>query len=359
MRVVRIEKPPARRHGDERHDLMQLRYDDDFVEGAVFVRANSRQTGPPSLQIRRFHGQREKLYAILDPDERNAAFFELHLDWFREWGLEKMLLNVADEFPLLRTALAALIFRKARVKKDEGAELYVQTGSAEAPAAVIRSAVVALRAERFERPEELAGFLRHELMHVHDMVNPAFGYSPQLHLPGQNAAQQRLTRERYRLLWDITIDGRLSVAADVRRRTDSQPHEAPPPHVGSYLPGSREQHRAAFEQAFGFWPELKRDEVFDALWNNPDPRHDDLLAIAADPRDIKSALEPTPGAPCPLCGFATFDWAEIHTLSQPTFAAIQREFPRWAPEEGACGRCVEIYRIVAAQRCALAEPGKV
>ena len=363
MRLVRIERPPARRHGDERHDLMQLRYDDDFVEGAVFVRANSRQAGPPSLQIRRFHGQREKLYAILDPDERNAAFFELHLDWFREWGLEKMLLNVADEFPLFRTALAALIFRKARVKKDEGAELYVQSrtgvspvppsahdGAGETPALLVRSAIVALRTERFERPDELAGFLRHELMHVHDMVNPAFGYSPQLHLSGQNAAQQRLTRERYRLLWDITIDGRLSVAADVRRRTDSQPHEAPPPPVGSYLTGSREQHRAAFERAFGFWPELKRDEVFDALWINPNPRHDDLLAIAADPRDIKSALEPTPGAPCPLCGFATFDWTDIHTLSQPTITAIQQEFPHWTPGEGTCGRCVEIYRIVAAQR---------
>jgi hypothetical protein len=358
MRVVRIERPSTRRHGDERHDLMQLRYDDDFVEGAVFVRANSRQAGPPSLQVRRFHGQREKLYTILDPDERNAAFFELHLDWFREWGMEKMLLNVADEFPLFRAALGALIFRKARVKKDEGAELYVQNGSDEAPAAIIRSAIVALRAERFERPDELAGFLRHELTHVHDMVNPAFGYSPQLHLPGQNAAQQRLTRERYRLLWDITIDGRLAVAADVRGRTDSQPHDAPPPPVGSYLPGSHEYHSAAFDRAFGFWPESRRDEVFDALWNNPNPRHDDLLAIAADPRDIKSALEPTPGAPCPLCGFATFDWAEIHTLSEPTLTAIRREFPQWTPEEGACGRCVAIYRIVAAQKRTLVESDK-
>jgi hypothetical protein len=190
------------------------------------------------------------------------------------------------------------------------------------------------------------------------MVNPAFGYSPQLHLPGQNAAQQRLTRERYRLLWDITIDGRLAVAADVRRRTDSQPHDAPPPPVGSYLPGSHEYHSAAFDRAFGFWPESRRDEVFDALWNNPTPRHDDLLAIAADPRDIKSALEPTPGAPCPLCGFATFDWAEIHTLSEPTLTAIRREFPQWTPEEGACGRCVAIYRIVAAQKRTLVESEK-
>ena len=48
---------------------------------------------------------------------------------------------------------------------------------------------MALRVERFAQPEELARFLRHELMHVHDMLSPEFGYSPQLHLPGQNAAR--------------------------------------------------------------------------------------------------------------------------------------------------------------------------
>jgi len=66
---------------------MQLRYDDDFVEGAVFVCASGRGHHPPPLQVRRFHGEREKLYAILDPDERNTAFFKLHLEWFREWEL--------------------------------------------------------------------------------------------------------------------------------------------------------------------------------------------------------------------------------------------------------------------------------
>ena len=307
---------------------MQLRYDDDFVEGAVFVRASSRRHAPPPLQVRRFHAERERLYAILDPDERNTAFFKLHLEWFREWELEKMLLGLTDEFPLLRPALSALAFRKARVKNDEGAELYVSAENG-------RAGVLALRVERFDQPAELARFLRHELTHVHDMVNPAFGYSPQLHLPGQNAAQQRLTRERYRLLWDVTIDGRL---------------------VNSNRPtlGNREQHRGAFEGAFGFWPESKREQVFDSLWQNPDPLHQDLLAIASDPRDLKSSHKPTPGAPCPLCGFATFDWTDSLRLTEPTTAALQREFPDWTVEQGACGRCAAIYRLVGAQSLATA-----
>jgi hypothetical protein len=303
---------------------MQLRYDDDFVEGAVFICASSRWHGPPSLQVRRFHAAREKLYMILEPDERDTAFFKLHLDWFREWGLEKILLGLIDGFPLMRETLNALVFRKARVKNEEGAELYVSAENG-------RSAVVALRVERFDQPEELARFLRHEFTHVDDMLNPAFDYSPQLHLPGQSAAQQRLVRERYRLLWDITIDGRLSPTF-----------------------GNPEQHRGSFDRAFGFWPEFKRNEVFDALSKNRNLRHADLLAIASDPRNLKSAHEPTPGAPCPLCGFATFDWADSGSFCDQTTAKIQKEFPQWVPEQGACGRCVAVCRLIGTHSLATA-----
>ncbi|MDO8545250.1 MAG: hypothetical protein Q7S40_32820 [Opitutaceae bacterium] len=302
---------------------MQLRYADDFVEGAVFICANRRRCGPPPLQIRRFHLAREKLYSILDPDARNTAFFNLQLEWFREWGLEKMLVGPADEFPLLRRMLNALVFRRARIQRDEGAELYVGPENG-------RSGVVALRIERFDRPDELACFLRHEFAHVNDMLDPAFGYSPEVHLPGRNAAQQRLTRERYRLLWDIAIDGRLTAASRATL-------------------GGREQHRVAFDHVFGFWPESRRNEVFDALWVDRQPRHADLLAIASDPRGLDSTHEPVPGAACPLCGFATFAWAGAHGLSAPTRAAICAEFPHWAPDQGACRRCVEIYRIVGAR----------
>jgi hypothetical protein len=211
------------------------------------------------------------------------------------------------------------------VKKDEGAELYVSTETG-------RAGVVAFRPERFERLPGLERFLRHEFTHVQDMLDPAFGYSPRLDLPGQNAAQQRLTRERYRLLWDITIDGRLSRASA----------------AGCSL---QQQHRADFDRAFGFWAETKRDEVFTDLWNDPHPRHTALLAIAADPRGIKAAHEPAPGAPCPLCGFSTFEWAATETLSAAA-ARIQSEFSDWTPERGACRRCVEIYKVLCAQSAA-------
>ena len=67
---------------------MHLRYDEDFVETAVFLCTSGRRRGTSSLQIARFNREREKLYSILDPDERNSAFCRLHLEWFREWGLD-------------------------------------------------------------------------------------------------------------------------------------------------------------------------------------------------------------------------------------------------------------------------------
>ena len=168
---------------------MQLRYEDDLVEGAVFAHVSNRHHGPAAQQVWRFHRARERCYEVADPDERNSAFFKVHLEWFREWGLEKGLLDLLSETPLLRPALTTLVFRKARLKSDEGAELYVspETG---------RAGVIALRAERFASPSGLETFLRHELMHLHDMVDPAFGYSPDLHFHLLNAAQQRLLRER-------------------------------------------------------------------------------------------------------------------------------------------------------------------
>src|SRR5512145_1213895 len=155
---------------------MNLRYDEDLVEAAVFLCARTPRPDLAPLQVRRFHAERDRLYRLLDPDERNAAFFELHLAWFREWGLEAAVGNVLREYPLIPPAVSTLVLRKARTRTDEGADLYVNDDGQ-------RHAVLALAPARFLRPDELADFLRHEFMHLHDMLDPAFCYSPQLPLP--------------------------------------------------------------------------------------------------------------------------------------------------------------------------------
>jgi hypothetical protein len=290
---------------------MQLHYDDDFVEAAIFIAASGKRTGVPPLQVRRFHAARERCYSVLDADERNAAFFRLHLEWFREWGLERLLLGLLEDYPQLTSALNALAFRKVRAKKDEAAELYVSAEKG-------RSGVVAMRPERFERDDAVRHFLEHELTHLKDMVDPAFAYTPEIRCRDLNPSHQRIVRERYRLLWDITIDGRLGRSIE------------------------RGRHRAGFESAFSFWPESRRDEVFSTLWATRTPRHEQLMALASDPRDLNHATRPLPGGSCPLCGFSTFEWAEP-VSDDAIRAVIEREFPAWAPSHGVCRRCAEIY----------------
>jgi hypothetical protein len=313
---------------------MQLRYDEDFIEAAVFRCASGRRQqlqpfaspatkgcSPHLLQIARFHREREKLYAILDPDERNTAFFKLHLDWFREWGLEKLITDLLKKFPLLSGKLSVLAVRKTRNKNDDGAELYVnETGQ--------RSAILALRPESFERDAALRDYVRHEFTHLSDMLDPAFGYAPTLDLPGLNGAQQRLARERYRLLWDITIDGRLTAAGHAPMQT-------------------REQHAAAFTRGYSFWPADRQAETFESLWFNAAPRHAGFLALIADPRGLREAHRPAPGASCLLCDFPTFTWADAEALRPDIAARVTAEFPSWSPDQGLCERCLETYQAAA------------
>lgn len=298
---------------------MRLSYEEDFVEEAVLLCASGRDGTIASLLIRRFHREREKLYEILDPDERNTAFFRLHLEWFREWGLEKRLTAPLKEFSVLPDALNILAFRKSRLKNEEGTELYVNEAGE-------RTGVVSLQPLFLVTKTNLDAFLRHELMHLQDMVEPAFGYLPELPVSGPSLSQLRLARERYRLLWDVSIDGRLTLG-------------------GRNTVATKEQRWTEFTSAFAFWAESRQQEVFEALWTKPTPTHALLAELVSDPRQLQTAAGPRPGASCPLCGFPTFAWATPANLAEPMLSAIRSEFPHWTAEQGACARCSNIYRI--------------
>ena len=298
---------------------MHLHYDEDFVEAAIQNCIGGPGRRISSLQITRFNREREKLYDILDPDERNNAFFHLHLEWFRDWGLEKMLLEPLRDFPLLEKALRALVFRQSRGKNDEGTELYVnETGD--------RTGVVAMRPERLARETVLSPFLRHELNHLHDMVDPGFGYEPELPEIGPSVSHHPLARERYRLLWDVAIDGRLT-------------------RCGLLTIGTKDQRWLDFVGAFSFWPQSRQHEVFESLWANPAPNHRILVELICDSRHAQANAGPQPGAACPLCGFPTFAWVSQGRLTEDIVSAVRSEFPHWNPERGACARCAEIYRV--------------
>jgi hypothetical protein len=75
------------------------------------------------------------------------------------------------------------------------------------------------------------------------------------------------------------------------------------------------------------------------------PRHENLLALAADPRDLSHAQEPLPGGSCPLCHFPTFEWKDVSSLRPETLATLHAQSPQWTPDQGTCNRCIEIYEV--------------
>lgn len=269
---------------------MNLTYDSDLIEGVVFL--ESRRM--PDLLASRFHRARTKLYALPE-DDRADAFFQFHLEWFRSLGFEDRALAALKQFPIIRQRATTLLVRKSVSKKDEGAELFVRPDA--------NNVALALRSERFFEPG-FDAWLAHELCHISDMLDLSFAYEPEICLPDAPPAELNLLRERYRVLWDITIDGRLNQ--------------------------DRPKRLAEFQKAL---PSLS-GEKFDELWSAR-PSHPELVALA---KLVLVRAVKTPGAPCPLCKFPTFAWAD-----DPPVEPITRDFPHWFPEHGCCARCAELY----------------
>ncbi|MBI5396300.1 MAG: hypothetical protein HZA91_13470 [Verrucomicrobia bacterium] len=287
---------------------MQLRYDGHLLESVVFLEARRLEQSGQAALAGRYHAQRSTLYELADPDQRSDGFFKLHVQWFRELGLEARVLATAKEFPLIEERATSLMLRKALAKKEEGAELFVRPGA--------KNVVVALRSERFLE-DGFEPFLRHEFCHVADMLDDAFGYEPRIELAGAPPTELALLRDRYRVLWDITIAGRLKQEAE------------------------RAACWSEFTRAFSTLPEERQRELFDRLWRER-PAHAGLLDIA---KSSHTRAARTPGGACPLCKFPTFDWAGADGLGSGAVAAIQEHFPNWRPEDGCCGRCAELYAM--------------
>jgi hypothetical protein len=287
---------------------MQLRYDGHLLESVVFLEARRlEQTAQAALAVR-YHTQRAALYDLPDPDQRSDGFFKLHLDWFRQMGFEARVLAAAKAFPLIEQRATSLMLRKAVTNKEEGAEMFVRPDA--------KNVVVALRGERFQE-DNLDGFLRHEFCHVSDMLDEAFGYEPRIELPGAPPTETALLRDRYRVLWDITIAGRLGLEAE------------------------RDARWQEFSRAFSTLPEDRRRELFDRLWRERLP-HRELVEIS---KSSHTRAARTPGGACPLCKFPTFDWAGGTELGPEIVGAIQQQFRAWRREDGCCARCAELYAM--------------
>jgi hypothetical protein len=168
-------------------------YEPAFVEAAVLAALRGR------AEQRRFHAERDPLYEV---DDGEAGFAALHARWFERLGLERPLRQALAERPEIETGCARCVVLRAPATRAEVADLLVSPPGS--PDLLLR-----LTPETLATPERALALLRHELLHVADMLDHDFGYEPDLP-SGEGAALLDQARAgRYRVLWDAYVDGRL------------------------------------------------------------------------------------------------------------------------------------------------------
>lgn len=263
--------------------------------------------------------QRDPLYSIEEPGQREAAFNRLHAQWFARLRIDRPLQQALAEFEFAGEIDRCLVVA-ARSREDEAVELFVASRDQLEQARPARSLVIRLRAVSFIDPTDLLAFLRGELLHVADMLDPNFGYQPAL--PPGEPAQARLLLDRYRVLWDATVAGRLA-------RRGQMPVEL------------RERRWAEFVRTFPMLADGAA-EVFARFFDHGPHTHAELFAFAREPvakggRKLRMR--------CPLCGcLIARSTDEAEPPPAPVQARIRRDFPAWQPEQGLCRQCAELYR---------------
>ncbi len=297
---------------------LSQRYDPRLIEETVFLALR----GDPKAE--RFHNERNHLYDIIDMDERERAFKEIHRSWFLRLGLANQIEKAGQEFPLLASSVASCVVACALRKRDEGAELFIdpeeRLGERER-----RTVRILLKPESFLDPLALLAFLRRELLHITDMLDPRFAYEPVLPVAEGGPAHDRLLQDRYRNLWDTTIGGRM-----VRR--------------GWAPPSLRDDCLREFIRTFP----MLGDEVariFSSFFDEERHTHKELVIFADDPGATLQGSAIHPGSRCPLCRFPTYVFEpKPERLSTEVISRIRQDFPQWCSAQGLCRQCADLYR---------------
>ncbi|HLN86610.1 MAG TPA: hypothetical protein VK200_09100 [Candidatus Limnocylindrales bacterium] len=302
------------------NQALNLIYAPRFIEEAVFLAQRD------SYIAAEIQERRSRIYEISDLDERERLFSELSRSWFDRLGLGKVIGQCLQEHPLIGAHAERGFVVAATQAKEEGAELFVAPDEVKIGDGC-RTLRLLLRPESLLDEEALRPFLRHELFHISDMLDPTFGYEPILPKAEGGPTYDTLITNRYRVLWDVTIAGRMA------RR-------------GWCAATVRDQQLNDFHHAF---PMLNGqcDELFNRFFDAAEPRHSELAAFAFDPRATTDSVSNRvlAGTHCSLCRFPThaFESAPAR-LGAEVLAAIKEDFPEWTPVKGLCVQCADLYR---------------
>lgn len=305
---------------------MLLAFQPQLVERTVFEAARRDE-----MIRREYERQFTACYDHRDEFRRDQAFASLHQQWFEDLGLRNRFLRLIEECPHASREVRRCMVTQAPAPSAQACELFGSPGKysvvlAVAPATLLNEAA-------FEY------WLRHELMHVEDMLDPPFGYEISRRPRGASAALRNLNQDRYAVLWALCVDARLA-------RSNLLP------------PGVRERRRAELVRAFALDDDEPASRVFDQLWQNARtdmPNHCTLIewaegglpGIDVRPSAASSSVTAPCGGACSLCGFRTFEWAANSQFHPHLCEVIVADFPDWSAEHPVCARCAEVYDAIA------------
>jgi hypothetical protein len=310
-----LDPAPARRAASP---PCPIRYEIRLVEESV-IRA---VRGLPAGDQRLFHRQREAVYDVADRDERDALFAQVHRSWFSSLGLHRPLDQALTEAGELRQQVGACRVAWAGSRGDELADLFDQN---ERPAHDRSKVIlVRLRAEALLDPKTLLCFLRHEFQHLVDMLDPAFGYQKRLPVSDAGPSYDNILRNRYRVVWDTTIDGRLSR----RGFEQSEVRQVRSREFGSTFP------------MLG----VQVDDEFARWFDDDHPTHERLVAFALDPTSAGGHLGDGFAGRCPICLFPTavLD-RHPERLTEGARRELKADHPGWSLTCGLCSQCADLY----------------
>src|SRR3989304_41936 len=173
-----------------------IEVDPALVEEAVLLASEA--ASPP---IRHgYRRERDAIYEIADSEKREAAFRDLDARWFDRLGLGTPLLRLVREFETVLARVSRCIVLLAGRTRGEGADLHDRRGG-------------------------MAPSLRGELLHVEDMLDPAFDYQRDVPAPEEGAVYEKLLRDRYRVLWNTSVDGRLAARGQLAKGGEARPRQ--------------------------------------------------------------------------------------------------------------------------------------
>ena len=316
---------------------MDIDYAPDMLDELVRMEMERREKEGDLGLTKEYHKLREALYNLPDDDDdREEGFEEVDRKVFATLDLGSGIEEILEEFPLIPEKIGLMEIRKAYNREEESVNISNRHLETDQKATIIR-----LRPQCFFNPNGFVNVIRHEFMHLNDILDEEFGYNTRRF--GKNPSEDAFIRDRYRVMWDIYIEGRL--AREGRDATDM----------------GRDGCWKEFNLLYVKLPEKDRKTIFETLWNREKMTHSGIAELASDPYKLLQSADISttegdaetkkkvalPGSPCPLCKFPTYH--PVHDFSPEALDKIKKDFPKWE-EDWACERCMDLYNLKPFER---------